>query len=473
MLTQALKSIRLLLFVFVFSFGTTIIATADEIDDFVKAEMKRQRFPGVSIAVIKDGKIIKAAGYGLADVEHDIAAKPETVFKIASVSKQFIASGIMLLVEGGEIGIDDRVNKYFKDAPETWQGITIRHLLTHTSGLVREAPGFDPFKIQTDADVIKTAYQLPLRFTPGEKYEYCNLSYFMLAEIIHKVSGKSWQEFISTRIFAPPGMTATRATTTIDLVPNRADGYDGVNNKLQNAQNYIAVRPSGAFLSSVLDLAKWEEALISGKILKPSTLSQMWTPVTLNNGRKSPYGFGWQLEDLQGIPTIAHSGSLPGFRSRFLRIPSQKLTVIVLSNLGGADVEWLADGIAIRSIPKINLALLKPQPSPNIETNNLLKKVLQEYANGENDIKQVTPELRSTLKDFRKAHKESLRDRLKKEHSIEFLSCNEIKDKGIERLGVPVNKICFYRFVTSDKSSHFSFYFTSDQLIAWFKESDF
>jgi CubicO group peptidase (beta-lactamase class C family) len=193
---------------------------ADKVDDFVKAEMQRQHVPGVSIAVIQDRKIVKSVGYGQANVELNVPATAETVYKIGSVSKQFIASGIMLLVKEGKIGLDDNVSKYLEGTPDSWKPITIRHLLTHTSGIVREAPGFDPFKVQNDVDVIKTAFALPLRFSPGEKWEYCNVGYFTLAEIIHKVTGQPWGDFLRDRLFAPLDMKATRTTTITDLVAN-------------------------------------------------------------------------------------------------------------------------------------------------------------------------------------------------------------------------------------------------------------
>ena len=160
---------RTALIAIVLMFTAAVAARADKVDDFVKAEMQRQHVPGVSVAVVKDGKIVKAEGYGLANIELNVPARPETVYKIGSVSKQFIASGIMMLIQEGKISLDDKISKFLDGTPDTWKDITIRHLLTHTSGIVREAPGFDPLKIQNDADVIKTAYPLPLRFTPGEK----------------------------------------------------------------------------------------------------------------------------------------------------------------------------------------------------------------------------------------------------------------------------------------------------------------
>ena len=156
-----------------------ITVRADGVDEYIKAEMQKQRIPGISIAVLKEGKVIKAEGYGLANVELNIPAKADTVYKIGSVSKQFIASGIMLLAEDQKIGLDDRSASISRGLPTPGSEITIRHLLTHTSGIVREAPGFDAFKVQPDAVVIKTAYSLPLRFAPGEKWEYCNVGLFL------------------------------------------------------------------------------------------------------------------------------------------------------------------------------------------------------------------------------------------------------------------------------------------------------
>jgi CubicO group peptidase (beta-lactamase class C family) len=337
----------------------TIAARADKVDDYVKAEMQRQRIPGVSLAVVKDGKVIKAEGYGLANVELNVPARPETVYKIGSVSKQFLATGIMLLAQEGKLSPDDKVSKYLDGTPDAWGGITLRNLLTHTSGIVREAPGFDPFKTQKDFDVIKTAYPLALRFTPGEKYEYCNVGYFSLAEIISRVSGKSWGDFLAERVFAPLGMTVTRTTSASAVVPNRAGGYEWESDRLQNASEYIALRPSGAFLSSVLDLARWDAALYTDAFLKQSTREQMWTPVRLNNGTTYPYGFGWALDPLKDHRQVSHGGSLPGFRAHFSRLPDDKLSIVVLANLGAANPATIAKGVAAQYLSDLAASATK------------------------------------------------------------------------------------------------------------------
>jgi CubicO group peptidase (beta-lactamase class C family) len=343
----------------------TALVRADGVDDFVNARLRERHIPGASIAVVKDGTLIKSAGYGVADLENDIAARPDTVYKIGSTSKQFIAAGIMLLAQDGKLRVADTVGRHLPGVPPSWQAITLRHLLTHTSGLVREAPAFDFFKVQPDLDVIASAYAVPLRFGLGDKWEYSNLGYFLLAEIITRASGKPWAEFLHERIFAPLGMTMTRPTTASDIVRNRSDGYIWENNKHTIAWNFPAVRPSGAFLSTVVDLAKWEAALQQDKVLTAATKAEMWTPVVLSSGQKYPYGYGWELDDFPpggfatGVTAIRHEGTMPGFRAAFTRLPQQRLAVIVLTNLNGAQVDLIVAGIAVRYAPELMPAALK------------------------------------------------------------------------------------------------------------------
>ena len=337
---------RVLGFVLLLWLATPGLVRADRTDDYVKAEMARQKITGLSLVVLKDGKTIKVAGYGLADAKAGTPATPETVYKIGSVSKQFIATGIMLLAQEGRLRVDDPVSKYLEGTPETWSGITVRHFLTHTSGVVREAPAFAPFTPQPDIDVIRSAYPLPLRFQPGTKWEYCNVGYFALAEIIHRVSGKPWTDYLHDKVFAPASMGATWPTNTTQTLPHRALGYTD-NDNPREAPNWTALRPSGAFLSTVLDLAKWDVLLDGDKVLTAATRQQMWTPVTLNDGSTHPYGFGWGLDPLKDYKRIRHGGSLPGFISEYARFPDQHLTVVVLMNMDDADVRALAQGVAL------------------------------------------------------------------------------------------------------------------------------
>jgi CubicO group peptidase (beta-lactamase class C family) len=319
---------------------------SDPVDTFVAGEMAERHIPGVSLAVVRGGNVIKKAGYGTADLEHQVPVTPETVFKIGSVSKQFLASGIMLLAQDGRLAVDDPVGKYFTDAPESWQAITVRHFLTHTSGVLREGPAFDPQKVQADSIVVSSAFERPLEFSTGSKYQYCNVCYFALADIIARVSGQPWDAFLAERIFHPVGMTATQPTTMTALVPHRARGYTWRDGRYQNAPDLLAVRPSGAFLSTVLDLARWDAALNDDQVLTKTSREQMWAPARLTGGGSSSYGFGWQLDTLDGHRRVHHGGSLPGFRAEMARFPDDGLTVIVLTNADSAQPEQIAAGIA-------------------------------------------------------------------------------------------------------------------------------
>lgn len=317
----------------------------EAVDKAVAAEMQRQSIPGVAVAVIQNGKVIKIKGYGLANVELNVPVTTETAFKIGSISKPMIAIGVMKLVEDGKIKLDDRVSKYFPDAPEAWKDVTIKHLLSHTSGIMREAPAFDPFKVQADYDVIKSAFTEPLVFQPGEKYQYCNVGYFSLAEIISRVSGKPWAQYLDEILFRPNKMTATRVTSNTEIIANRGSGY-AFRGKLSNEESFRALRPSGAFYSSIADMVSWALTFESGITIKKDTIRSMWRPVRLKDGKNAPYGFGWAVGNLRGKNVVGHGGSLSGFRSDLTIFEDDKLTVIVLTNLSNGEPAAISMAVA-------------------------------------------------------------------------------------------------------------------------------
>lgn len=324
----------------------TSAAQADPADDFIKERLAEFQLPGLSLAVVKDGQIIKAAGYGFAERDGKVPATPETVYKIGSVSKQFMATGIMLLAQEKRLRLDDRITKYVPNTPSSWAPITIRHLLTHTSGLVRESPAFSPMRNQSDAELLAAAHKVPLRFAPGDKWEYSNTGYVALAEIIRTVSGQPWSEYLHQKVFAPAGMAATLPTNTTAPVPNRAAGYTGSDNA-RKADEWVALRASGAFLSTVLDLAKWDALLYTDTILSRASRREMWTRVRLNSASTDPYGLGWHVDLGVGKrQRIWHGGGLPGFTAHFVRYVDEKLSVIALSNGDDSDMGAIANGVA-------------------------------------------------------------------------------------------------------------------------------
>jgi CubicO group peptidase (beta-lactamase class C family) len=320
-----------------------------KVDDYIRSEMKAQQIPGVSLAVIKNGEIVLAKGYGLANVEHQVPVKPETIFQSGSMGKQFTATAVMMLVEAGKLSLDDKLIKFFPDGPDAWRNITIRHLLTHTSGMGDYPNDFDLRRDYTEDEMIQRIKAIPLTFQPGEKWSYSNLGYVTLGVLIHKISGQFYGDFLQERVFKPLGMSTARVISEADIVPNRAAGYRLVNGELKN-QNWVSptlnTTADGALYLTVYDMAKWDAALYTEKLLKRSSLEQMWTPVKLNDGKTSPYGFGWALGELRGHHIVEHGGSWQGFKSQISRYVDDKLTVVVFANQARANPAKLAHAVA-------------------------------------------------------------------------------------------------------------------------------
>jgi D-alanyl-D-alanine carboxypeptidase len=331
-------------------FGGAVAAGADPTDDFIRREMQKQRIPGLALAVVKDGVVVKATGYGVADRKTAVPVTPDTAFKIASVSKQFMAAGVMVLVQDGRLALADTIDRFIPDVPPAWRPITIRHLLSHTGGLGREGPGWTP-SATSDIEVIRSAYAEPLRSTPGTKWEYSNLGYTVVAEIIARVSGRPWPEFIAERVFRPGGLLATRTTTVTERVDNRASGYRD-NDRLLDAEDWPAVRPGGGFLSTVLDLARWDAALYGNAILTEASRREMWTSTALGDGSRATYGLGWFVNRPAARRQVWHSGGLPGFKAQFHRYLDEGISVIMLINLDDAADDSIALGVAELHLPK-------------------------------------------------------------------------------------------------------------------------
>jgi len=323
----------------------TVQVTAAPVDDFIRDEMDKRHIPGLSLIVLQNGNPAVFKDYGLANVESGAPVTSKTVFKIASLSKAFIADAILLLAQEGKLALDDRAAKYLVDAPQSWQPITIRQLLNHISGIVRDPPDYHPYDAQPVMDVIRGAYALPLASPPGKKYLYSNIGYYVLAEIISRTSGRPWDRYIAARFLAPAGMAATRLTTR-EIVPNRAAGYYWRDGRYLNAEEWVAVRPSGAFLSTPENMARWDQFQHSPQFpLNASSRKAAETPALLGDGSASNYGFGWTVDSFLGQSRIHHDGVFPGFRSDYEKFGGG-LSVILLTNAENGSLERMAVKIA-------------------------------------------------------------------------------------------------------------------------------
>src|SRR5438034_1183517 len=350
----------------------------NQIDDYIKAQMRQLHISGASFAIVRDGHIAKAQGYGFVNLELQASARKDTVYEIGSTSKQFTAAAIMMLVEEDKVRLDDTITKYFTEAPQRWRGITIRHLLSHTSGIqnhVAVPHWLDVFKtdlaFETSPardELLKMFFKLPLEFQPGETWAYDNTGYYLLGIIIENASGKSYWQFLDERIFKRLGMDATRSTDPQPLVPNRASGYEWKTDHFENRP--ILIPPiafsAGSLLSTVDDMAKWDAALSSEKLLTKASLNQIWTATLTNHGADAPfsYGFGWFVDSYHGHRVVQHSGGTPGFSSAIYRFVDDKLTIIVLTNHSDMIVDELAIDLAGICLPALKRPEAKPDPNP-------------------------------------------------------------------------------------------------------------
>jgi CubicO group peptidase (beta-lactamase class C family) len=313
--------------------------------------MARQHIPGLALLVARSGEIVRAQGFGFSNVELRVPVKPETVFQSGSMGKQFTATAVMMLVEEGKVSLDDSITKYVPEAPAAWKPVTVRNLLSHTGGFTDYPNNFNFRKDRTEEELLKIVAAIPLAFPPGTKWSYSNLGYLTLGILIHRVTGNFYGEMLQARIFQPLGMNTTRIMNEADIVPNRAAGYRLVKGQLKN-QEWVSptlnTTADGSLYFSILDLAKWDAALYTEKLLKRSSLEQMWTVVKLNNGQPNSgdYGFGWEIQSIHGHRVIGHGGAWQGFETHISRYVDDKLTVVVLSNLAGADPGKIADYVA-------------------------------------------------------------------------------------------------------------------------------
>ena len=326
----------------------------DEVDRMVVEAMKAEKIPAASILVIKDGKILKQGVYGKARLDPPVAADARTVFPVFSITKTFTAVGVLKLVDAGKLGLDDTVGKLLPDRPAVWHSITVRQLLSHTSGLPDLlADSSDVMYVSEDREAaLKIAAARPLA-KPGESYAYIQTGYVLLGEIIERKTGKPFERYMAEDVFRPLGMTATTYGNRRSEVPGRALQYqtakfEQVNGAwrtkkldapmLADLGDNPAYNNAGATLNTNADdLVKWEDALSSGKLLKPETLTAMWATspasIRVSGYRTNGMGLGWVMMDDSGHKTAYHNG---GSSALYLRFLDDHLTIVVMTNCHGA-----------------------------------------------------------------------------------------------------------------------------------------
>ncbi len=343
-------------------------ADVARLDSLITREMKAQQIPGVAVAVVENGSMVLARAWGIANLESGTPLDTSSVFELASVTKQFTAAAIMLLVEQGKVGLDDPVSKCLERTPDTWAKITVRQLLTHTSGLpIDGLPDFEgsPLLRITSKQAFEFIAKQTLMFPPGEGAFYSDAGYFLLGLVIEKASGQSYRQFMQG-IFDQAGLGSTSILDKGRVLKGRVATYELRNGELRNWRrdwDYEVPSFFGIF-STLGDLARWDSGLRRASILKRSSLDQMWTPAMLANGQPvrvfdQLYGLGWALTDVVGHRTVGHGGASGTY---FLRFVDRPLTVILLSNRGvnGRNPMLLAESVAGILYPELRPPQLAP-----------------------------------------------------------------------------------------------------------------
>lgn len=313
--------------------------------DSIFAEWDKPGTPGSALGVIRDGELIYARGYGMANLEYDIPNSPTSVFRIGSTSKQFTAACIILLVEKGKLALDTPLNKIFPDFPDYAGRITVQHLLNHTSGIrdyltLAYLAGLEDDDYYTDEDVMKwLVNQNDINFLPGDEYLYSNSGYWLLGQIMEAVSGENMADFARREIFEPLGMTDTHFHNDHrSIVKNRASGYmpDGEGGYRISMTTLDMIGDGGIF-TTIEDMKKWDDAFYSSEIFSLNFWKMMTKQAVLNNGEELEYASGLSIGNYRGLKTVSHGGAFVGFRADCIRFPEQRFSVIVFANRGDAN----------------------------------------------------------------------------------------------------------------------------------------
>jgi len=334
--------------------AATPAARPSEQVDRLFARMDTTISPGCAVAAMKDGKILYERGYGMADLDHNVPITPDTVFHVASMSKQFTAAAIVMLAQEGKLSLDDEVPKYVPELPDFGAPITIRELVYHTSGLRDQwnllglAGWRYSLDLITDDDVLSImSRQKDLNFPPGSKHLYCNTGYTLLAQVVKRVSGQSFREFTTSRIFQPLGMKDTHFRDDhAEIVKHMAYGYEPAKDTFRISITNFDTVGATSLLTTVEDLARWDENFYHPRVGGPEMIRQMLEGGKLSNGEQLDYAFGLVIGKYRGLPTVDHGGADAGYRSDMIRFPEQHFTAACLCNRADGNPSKLALQVA-------------------------------------------------------------------------------------------------------------------------------
>ncbi|MBS1716849.1 MAG: beta-lactamase family protein [Armatimonadetes bacterium] len=442
---------------------------ADQIDKVIAKAMAAQHIPGASVAVLIHGRAIKQRSYGFSDLEQKVKATNQSAYMVGSVSKQFESTALLQLADEGRLKLDDPITKYLDGLPKAWSGITIRHLMTHTSGLKDYVglPEHDQSQAKpvTPKQIMEWVGRYPLEFTPGTQWKYCNTGSYLEGLIIEKVTGKSYEEFAKSKLWRPLGMRSTRLNRWKDDIPNRAKGYAWGKGGREKPTFEDDTWPwaGGGVVTTLEDLVKWVQWLGS----KPSN-NRLWKPVQLAGSGSYPFGLDWFISDQRGTPRMFRTGGINGFSAILMRYPAHDITVILLTNEDGVPVRAFAEEIAQAVDPSlVPPHALAERPDPDNAMTDRITQALADISASNLDSKAATNALVSSTTN---EDKQGIGMALRAHAKFHFLAEDDMRSHSVERLGSEIARIRHYRIEVGPMKLVKGFYLDNEGRLAFVQD---
>jgi CubicO group peptidase (beta-lactamase class C family) len=442
----------------------------DSVDAFVRDFIRRHQVPAAAISVVHHGRVVKAAGYGVSNLELNVAATEHSVFEIGSMSNQVSAEAVMMLVEDGKLALDDPLSKYLTGLPQEWRGIRLRHLLTHTSGLPdwEADTAFSYRREYTTAEFVAFVARHPLDCPPGTRFAYTNSAFPLLGKVIETVASVPYEHFVTERILKPAGMVETRFRHAKDVVPNHAAGYVDRDGVFENGEPLrpAILAPNGGVLSTAADMPRWNIALTNGTLVKPPTMVLMTTPIRFNDGSSFSGGIAWFLDEFRGHRMVLPNGStVAGYSSVIYRYVDDDLSVVVLLNIDRWNaVTVLATNVASFFVPGLAMRSLAARPDPDPALSRRLVAMLADVADNR-DSEMLAPNLRNPGGPVRTAPARGFKA------SAARMTLLEVEDhgsKGMEHFGAKVRWVYRYKIEGDGRTVYYTIELTPDGKVTRF-----
>jgi CubicO group peptidase (beta-lactamase class C family) len=429
--------------------------------------MDRQQIPGMSVAVIRNDSVLLARGYGFANLELGVPASDSTIYQSGSIGKQFTATLVLMLVEQGRLRLDDRIVRFLPEGKRRWADVTVRHLLTHTSGIPDYTDSaVDLHRDYTEDQLVKVAATLPLAFAPGTRWSYSNTGYVLLGALIHRVTGSFYGDLLHDWIFQPLDMRSARVISEADIVPNRAAGYRLADGEVKN-QEWVSpslnTSADGSLYLSLRDYIRWAIALDHEELPDRALLEMAWKPASLDGSGEYPYGMGWFLLPQRDQVRIGHTGSWQGFQTSIQRYPEFRLTVVALANLEGSHPGPMSEAIAGIVEPELAAPHTLPvRPVADSDSARIASSV-RAIAAGWADTSRLTPAFRRFAVG---QWKKELDEELAGVTSWETVTCETMSPGRLVYLTSAVIRTCYLRGTGADTRVLASIYYGGDGRIA-------